>query len=479
MTATAERVYRGGRFGNDQQDAAVAAAQPPHDNEAEQVVLGAMLFDGKDALSALRGLTEEDFYNPVHRHIFRAARTAYDEHRVVDLLTVTDALRVSGNLAPRMVEYLDSISWDWGRAYQPSVHLKRIRERTIARKLLYTADALVQQATEYKQPGPELVDAALAKLLEIRRESTAARGAVPAEQHLGDFAEWLYQLQDSEVSVDGFRWGLPTLDRALGGHAEDDLVLLKAATGMGKSTLLRQGVLETARYYRRTGRPEAVAVYLLEGGIRRWYQSAVAYLGNVEKKFLRRGGKRQAGYEAVKQDISLAIEELYELGKAHLLVSRDCRTVTDIVNDVREKLAGGTRFGAVCIDYLQLLGSAGNSLREKTVASMNALMALRSEVDFPLVLASQVTVQESGQVRAREAEDVEFGASSIIWLDRGVGIKNPDEKRKALTGKLITTKVRDDALPSDVELTFRKELLDRSRIGELAEGRADGPRQDY
>ena len=166
-------------------------------------------------------------------------------------------------------------------------------------------------------------------------------------------------------------------------------------------------------------------------------------------------------------------------GKAHLLVSRDCRTVTDIVNDVREKLAGGTRFGAVCIDYLQLLGSAGNSLREKTVASMNALMDLRSEVDFPLVLASQVTVQESGQVRAREAEDVEFGASSIIWLDRGVGIKNPDEKRKALTGKLITTKVRDDALPSDVELTFRKELLDRSRIGELAEGRADGPRQDY
>ena len=108
MTATAERVYRGGRFGNDQQDAAVAAAQPPHDNEAEQVVLGAMLFDVKDALSALRGLTEEDFHNPVHRRIFRAARTAYEEHRVVDLLTVTDALRVSGNLAPVSYTHLST-----------------------------------------------------------------------------------------------------------------------------------------------------------------------------------------------------------------------------------------------------------------------------------------------------------------------------------------------------------------------------------
>jgi hypothetical protein len=108
-------------------------------------------------------------------------------------------------------------------------------------------------------------------------------------------------------------------------------------------------------------------------------------------------------------------------------------------------------------------------------------MDFRANVDFPFVLASQVTIQENGQARAREAEDIEHAASSVIWLDRGTDKRNPDEKRKSLVGKLSATKVRDDSVPVDVPLSFAKAMLDRARICEMEDRPEEvaGPRQEY
>ena len=224
----------------------------------------------------------------------------------------------------------------------------------------------------------------------------------------------------------------------------------------------------------------SVLVYLLEGARRRWYQGALAYLGQINKRTMGRGS---AGVVTNQGEIDLgrAVAELYNLGQHNLLVGSDCRSAADVVSDVREKLVDGIKPCAVCVDYLQLLDAPGSSLREKTVAAMKVFIELRADVDFPWILTSQVTVQQNGQVRAREAEDVEMGASTILWLDRGMDKSNPDEKRVSPVGRMVTTKVRDGACATEVLLDMSAQWLDRATIREQQRGRgeAEGPRQDH
>lgn len=458
------------------------APLPPHDSAAEQVVIAAAIADPARTLEILRELDDEAFYITAHRDLFRAIRAAYERDRVADMVAVGAAIGrlprlESGQTTETLIAYAMKLALEekLGTLFAAGPHLKRLRDMAQARRLARVAQEIVNGAYEYRQTGGELIDRGLTELLRLRQRGGAARGALPASQHLSCFSDWLHELRYSEAEVGGFHWGLPTLDNALGGHDQDDLVLLKAGSGYGKTTLLRQGILTTVRHLRMRGEDRCVAVYLLEGGIHRWYQGALAFLGRVEKRYLRRGGKRLADQTSSPSDsidarIAQALEELYALGESYLLVSRDCRTAADVVNDVRQKIAEGRRFAAVCIDHLQLLEAPGNSLREKTVTAMKTLLDLRSETDFPIVVISQVTLQENGHARAREAEDVEHGASTILWLDRGPGERNPDLKRKADRGRIVPTKVREDAMPAEVALNMAKSLLDRAAIGELAAG---------
>src|SRR5205823_7845406 len=74
---------------------------PPHNIEAEQSVLGAILLSADRAMYALvieEGLRAEDFYREHHGTIYEAMLALYNESEHVDVLTITDRLRQMGRL---------------------------------------------------------------------------------------------------------------------------------------------------------------------------------------------------------------------------------------------------------------------------------------------------------------------------------------------------------------------------------------------
>ena len=68
---------------------------PPHNLDAEQSVLGAILLSDRSlyALVIEEGLRAEDFYRERHGAIYEAMLSLYNESEPVDVLTVTDRLR--------------------------------------------------------------------------------------------------------------------------------------------------------------------------------------------------------------------------------------------------------------------------------------------------------------------------------------------------------------------------------------------------
>ena len=65
----------------------------PFSNEAEQAVLGCMLLSETAVASACSALKPEDFYSPANREIFETAQKLFSETKVVDLVTMTNALK--------------------------------------------------------------------------------------------------------------------------------------------------------------------------------------------------------------------------------------------------------------------------------------------------------------------------------------------------------------------------------------------------
>ena len=69
---------------------------PPHDDMAEQAVLGSMFLDREAAAVALEVLTGEDFYRPDHKMVFEAAEELYRSAAPIDVVTVKNKLEEKG-----------------------------------------------------------------------------------------------------------------------------------------------------------------------------------------------------------------------------------------------------------------------------------------------------------------------------------------------------------------------------------------------
>ena len=70
----------------------------PHNNEAEQSILGALLIDSNAGISVFATVKDDDFYMEVHKIIFNAMYNVYNANKPVDYVTVTAELDNSGDL---------------------------------------------------------------------------------------------------------------------------------------------------------------------------------------------------------------------------------------------------------------------------------------------------------------------------------------------------------------------------------------------
>jgi len=133
---------------------------PPHNLEAEQSVLGAILLSDRSlyALVIEEGLRPEDFYRDSHGLIYGAMLTLYNESEPVDVLTVTDRLRQTGKLqaagGPAAVDELTAIVPAAGHARR---YAQIVRENALLRRLL-AASYDIQASVLDRSAGPrELV----------------------------------------------------------------------------------------------------------------------------------------------------------------------------------------------------------------------------------------------------------------------------------------------------------------------------------
>ena len=207
----------------------------PQATDVEEVVLGAIMLD-KDAISVVLDILQPDsFYSEGHQAIYKAMLTLFDNNTAIDLITVNDQLKKSGELDKAGGPYrLVQLSNRVGSAANVEYHARIIAQKSIARELIKVSSEILKDAYDETNDVFDLLDEAEKGIFKITEEKLS-RG-VESIGELGPKAlKMLEEIREkSGEGLTGVPTGFTELDQLTNGWQPSDLVIIAARPGMGK-----------------------------------------------------------------------------------------------------------------------------------------------------------------------------------------------------------------------------------------------------
>lgn len=243
--------------------------------EAETSVIGAVMID-PNVLHTLP-LKHEDFYIVKHQWIWEAVRRLSDKRLAVDILTVCDELEREGKLAEvGGPAYLTGIVSQTPTSLSAEDHARIVLDYSRRRNDVEIANLIAQGAHNGGVDRAKVIDM-------LTRNTGMDRGAAPIGMMLNDFYTEVEERSKSPRDVWGIPSGLSTLDKTIGGWQAQQTTMIAGSPGVGKTTLLLQFVLESAK------RNTPTAVYELEMDANRLIGRIVSMLTGVPIRNMKTG----------------------------------------------------------------------------------------------------------------------------------------------------------------------------------------------
>jgi replicative DNA helicase len=425
---------------------------PPQNIEAEQAVLGAIIFDNEALPAVLElHLEPEAFYKEAHRRIYSAILELYDKNEPVDIVTLTDYLRRNGGLeAVGGLPYISTLADIVPTSANIRYHSKIVSEKAVLRSLIRTATNITAMVYEEAGEADEMVDNAERAIFEIAEQRTKESFSTMKDV-IKDTFKLIEQLYDKKEAITGVPTGFKDLDELTSGFQPGDLIIIGGRPGMGKTAFALNIAQNTAVNIR-----VPVAVFSLEMSkeqlaMRMLCSESMVDASRVRKGFIGR------------EDWPRLTNAAGRLADAPIFIDDSSAiTVLEIRAKARrlKKEHGG--LSMIVVDYLQLMRSRGKfERREQEISDISrSLKGLAKELKVPVVALSQLNRSvESRQEKIpsladlRESGAIEQDADVIIFLYR------PELYSKAAVkgaAEIIVAKQRSGPTGT-VKLSFKAE----------------------
>ncbi|CAB4712938.1 unannotated protein [freshwater metagenome] len=411
---------------------------PPHNLEAEESLLGAMLLS-RDAISVATETRVEtsDFYKPAHAHIYDAILALYALGEPVDPVTVAEELR--------RVDLIDALG---GRATllrlqaqtpasANAVHYAKIvNELALLRRLIAVAGDIAEMG--YTDTGEviETLDRAESLVFEVaqHRVTDSMTNVHDALQMTLDQLESLFGT-DGEIT--GARTGYTELDNMLLGLQPSNLIVVAARPGAGKTAFALGAAASVAMTARRP-----VMFFSMEMGVLELTKRLLAAEARVDLRRLQTGNIPTDDWTRLSHGVG-------RLGEAPLFIDDNPHcTVMEMRAKARRVKARNGDLGLIVVDYLQLMTpstSRRSENRQVEVAEISrGLKILARELDCPVMALSQLNRQlEYRQDKRpmladlRESGSLEQDADVVMFLYRD-DMYNPNSEDRGMAEVIVS-----------------------------------------
>jgi len=402
-------------------------------------------------------LHADDFYQPAHQSIFEAITSLYNTNQAIDAVTVTEALRRSGDLDKvGGVSYLTRLVDLVPTAGNVDYYARIVEEHSVRRNLIRAGSVVGDVAFSVDQELPAVLDKAEQTVLAVAERRTN-QVMVPVGPLFQPALEQLEMLESRGSEVIGLSTGFRDLDRKLGGLHPANLLIIAARPAMGKSSLATAIATNVAVA------GGTVALFSLEMSKEEIVQRLLSAVGRVDSMKLRTG---QLGNSW--QKVTSAAGKLY---KAPIFID-DSPIVS--VTDIRAKCRRLKRqhsLALVVVDYLQLMQGTARENRQQEIAEISRnLKNLARELAVPIVAVSQLNrsleSREDKRPRLadlRESGSLEQDADVVMFVYRHEYYHQDDIATKG-KAEIIISKHRAGSTGT-VEMTFMAEFTTFADIG--------------
>jgi replicative DNA helicase len=390
--------------------------QSSHIVELEASVLGGVLKE-RDALTMVVDVLKPDsFISEKHEAIYQAILLLFGKSEPIDLLTVTNQLRLSGELefigGPA---YLAKIS-----ARKVSTHIERdariIIQYSIQRNIVKIMDGVVNKAQEDTTDVFNLLDATEQGLRDIQ-EGNLNKNIPDLKLVVQKTIMELKSKEDQEAGVASVPSGFPTLDRITGGWHNTELIIIAARPGMGKTAFVVSALRNAAIDYQMP-----VALFSLEMSSQQVMYRLISAEAEIDSQKLRKGDLETEDWKAMHS-------RLNNLDNAPIYIDdTPALSVLELRTKAR-RLKAFHNIKMLIVDYLQLM-TAGNGKtgmnREQEIANISrSLKTIAKELNIPVIALSQLSrsVESRPDKKPmlsdlRESGSIEQDADVVMFLYR-------------------------------------------------------------
>jgi replicative DNA helicase len=447
---------------------------PPQAVDLEEAVLGAMMLE-KDALTNVIDILQpKSFYKESHGRIFSAIQTLFNNSEPVDILTVTNQLKKTGELdISGGAYYITSLTNRVASAANAEFHARIISQKYIQRELIRISTETIKNAYEDTTDVFDLLDAAESSLYSVV-ETNIRKNYDKMSTLIGQAIKQIEVARSQKTGVTGVESGFTELDRITSGWQKSDLIIIAARPAMGKTAFVlslgRNAAVDFAK---------PIAVFSLEMSSIQLVSRLISSESDLSAEKLRKGQLEDHEFEQLNAKIG-------KLAEAPIFIDDTPALSIFELRAKARRLHQQHGIQMIVVDYLQLMTAGGDNRgnREQEISSISrSLKSIAKELNIPVIALSQLSraVETRGGDKKpqlsdlRESGAIEQDADMVLFIHRPeyYGLE-ADEAGNSTQGKaeIIIAKHRNGKVGS-VALKFIDRLAKFTDLDDYSSGGGD------
>ena len=390
----------------------------PYSKEAEQSVLGSA-FLSKDALTKIcDDLNEDDFYLDSHKIIYNVLKDLHDEGIPVDITIVTDRLESAGELSKiGNVDYLVEIANFVPTASNLEYYINIVHDKSVLRKLIEVSNEISAESYVFDGPINNALDSAESKIFNIvnKRKTSEFRNIQDVVYKAQSDLE---KLSENSNEITGVATGFYDLDKLTSGFHENELIIIAARPGMGKTAFALNIATNVAKNTKKN-----VAIFNFEMSAEQLVNRMLSSLGQINFSKFRNGNFDNDDWKKLGEGVSILADTNIQIDDTA------GSTISDIRSKCRRLASSKEGLAMVVIDYLQLINGTNKSNqnnRQQEVSDISrGLKMMAMELHVPVIALAQLSRAVEGRPDKRplmsdlrESGSIEQDADMVGFLYR-------------------------------------------------------------
>mgnify|MGYP003684095165 FL=1 len=442
----------------------------PQNIEAEQSLIGSVLFDNKVLEDLPTNFATRHFFDPLHASIFDACIFLIDNGRLADPLTLKSYLKQDDLQRDIDIEkYLSELREGVVSLSKAKFYAEEIRNCYVRRSLIRIGDELINKSvnpTLDVTPDQEISNTE-EQLYNLAEKDQINSGPLDFKSVLASATTQINEAYNRKGKLSGIDTGFSGLNRQLGGLNKSDLLVLAGRPAMGK-TALATNIGFNAAKSSKLEKNESILIFSLEMSAEQLAQRILAEQSTIDSHKLRSGDLNETEFSklvSTQNDI---------LNLPFFIDDTPAISVGQIASRAR-RLKRTHGLSVIIIDYIQLIqGSKASEAQGRVQEVSNITRGLKSlakELNVPILALSQLSraveqredkrpiladLRESGSIE-QDADVVMFVYREEYYLDKSEPTQRDNENQESFNERFLKWQDRRNMAEGKAEIIISKQ----------------------